>query len=641
MKYLVNLDMSKNEIQNAVLQNLASAPVNPKEGQFYFNTADSTMYVYAGGKWIDALFVYTLTAAAIKAALGFAPTNIKFGADSSKGSATGSKAVYIATDTKKIYLDNASGSWLQVGGQDSIAWGKVTGKPSTFTPPVASGSQLGGIKVGDNLKIESDGTLSAVYGGSDGTNVYLIKQQVYTATAGQRDFTITNGEYRTGAGLLSVFLNGVKLSATAITETGNTSFRLPSGLSAGDIVLAEYVQIMDAEVYLSHAAEHLPGGADAIPYATEEIGGLISPQLVIKLNAIAEGANKTVVDSALSSTSTNPVQNKLIYSALAGKVPTTRKVNGKALSGDISLSAADVGADASGTASSAVSGHNSSATAHSDIRKLIQDVKDELGAFLDIDDTTMDQATEFVAYMKANRSLIESVTTSKANAADLKAHTDNTSNPHKVTKSQVGLGNVENVSVNNHAPTYTDVTSLTTLVSGEKFTAAFPKIKLAITTLINHLDNKNNPHEVDKSDVGLGNVPNVATNNQTPTYSAASTLATLVSGEKLSVSMGKIMKAISDLITHLADTTKHITSSERTSWNSRTKKYAANIGNGSATEITVTHSLGTQDVTVLVRETASPYNQVFCDVKVVSTTQIKLLFATAPASGAYRVVVTG
>lgn len=577
MKYLANLDMSKNEIQNAVLQNLASAPANPKEGQFYFNTADSTMYVYAGGKWVDALFVYTLTAAAIKAALGFAPTNIKFGADSSKGSATGSKAVYIATDTKKIYLDNASGSWLQVGGQDSIAWSKVTGKPSTFTPPVASGSQLGGIKVGDNLKIESDGTLSAVYGGSDGTNVYLIKQQVYTATAGQRDFTITNGEYRTGAGLLSVFLNGVKLSATAITETGNTSFRLPSGLSAGDIVLAEYVQIMDAEAYLSHAAEHLPGGADAIPYATEEIGGLISPELVIKLNSIAEGANKTVVDSALSSTSTNPVQNKLIYSALAGKVPTTRKVNGKALSGDISLSAADVGADASGTASSAVSGHNTSTTAHDDIRKLITGLTTRLNALANSTDEDLDQMAELVAYIKSNKSLIDSITTSKANAADLTTHTGNT----------------------------------------------------------------NNPHKVDKSDVGLGNVPNVATNNQTPTYSAASTLATLVSGEKLSVSMGKIMKAISDLITHLADTTKHITSSERTSWNSRTKKYAANIGNGSATEITVTHSLGTQDVTVLVRETASPYNQVFCDVKVISTTQIKLLFATAPASGAYRVVVTG
>ena len=55
------------------------------------------------------------------------------------------------------------------------------------------------------------------------------------------------------------------------------------------------------------------------------------------------------VDEALSNTSGNPVQNKVINAALAGKVPTTRKVNGKALSADISLSAADVGAAESQT----------------------------------------------------------------------------------------------------------------------------------------------------------------------------------------------------------------------------------------------------------------------------------------------------
>lgn len=53
------------------------------------------------------------------------------------------------------------------------------------------------------------------------------------------------------------------------------------------------------------------------------------------------------IDSALSSTSTNAVQNKVVNSALNGKVPTTRTVNGKALSADISLSASDVSAIAS------------------------------------------------------------------------------------------------------------------------------------------------------------------------------------------------------------------------------------------------------------------------------------------------------
>lgn len=90
----------------------------------------------------------------------------------------------------------------------------------------------------------------------------------------------------------------------------------------------------------------------------------------------------------------------------------------------------------------------------------------------------------------------------------LNAHTGNKSNPHSVTKSQVGLGNVPNVATNNQTPTYSDTTTLVTLSSGEKISIAFAKIKLAITTLINHLANKSNPHGVTKSQVGLGNVEN-------------------------------------------------------------------------------------------------------------------------------------
>lgn len=66
--------------------------------------------------------------------------------------------------------------------------------------------------------------------------------------------------------------------------------------------------------------------------------------LLNKLNGIADGANKTIVDSAMSSTSTNPVQNKVVKAQLDSKVPTSRTVNGKALSTNITLGAGDVGA---------------------------------------------------------------------------------------------------------------------------------------------------------------------------------------------------------------------------------------------------------------------------------------------------------
>lgn len=49
----VDLDLSQNEIQNAVIQNLSSAPPNPKEGQIYYNTVDDIYYGYSNGSWIN------------------------------------------------------------------------------------------------------------------------------------------------------------------------------------------------------------------------------------------------------------------------------------------------------------------------------------------------------------------------------------------------------------------------------------------------------------------------------------------------------------------------------------------------------------------------------------------------------------
>ena len=46
---------------------------------------------------------------------------------------------------------------------------------------------------------------------------------------------------------------------------------------------------------------------------------LMSAEDKVKLDGIAEGANKTIVDTALSKTSENPISNKAVNAALAGK----------------------------------------------------------------------------------------------------------------------------------------------------------------------------------------------------------------------------------------------------------------------------------------------------------------------------------
>lgn len=57
--------------------------------------------------------------------------------------------------------------------------------------------------------------------------------------------------------------------------------------------------------------------------------------------------------------------------------------------------------------------HNTSVTAHDDVRNLISILSTRLNSLADSDDTTLDQLSEIVAYIKNNKSLIDGVTTSK------------------------------------------------------------------------------------------------------------------------------------------------------------------------------------------------------------------------------------
>ena len=51
--FLAPINLNKNEMQNMRLQNLASAPENPVEGQVYHNTTDHKTYAYNGTSWVE------------------------------------------------------------------------------------------------------------------------------------------------------------------------------------------------------------------------------------------------------------------------------------------------------------------------------------------------------------------------------------------------------------------------------------------------------------------------------------------------------------------------------------------------------------------------------------------------------------
>lgn len=108
VKFASPLDLQKLELQNAVIQNLASAPASPVEGQVYLNTTDDNLYVYVDGNWVDL----TSQGVTYSAGTGLSLASNTFSADFGTGSgkvAEGNDSRFPTSD-EKAALAGTSGS---------------------------------------------------------------------------------------------------------------------------------------------------------------------------------------------------------------------------------------------------------------------------------------------------------------------------------------------------------------------------------------------------------------------------------------------------------------------------------------------------------------------------------------------------
>ena len=121
-KFLVSIDLNKNELQNAVIQNLGTAPSTPLDGQIYYNTSDDTLYFWNGSAWVDVQ----------QSAEILADT---FSNRPAAGAGNSGKLFY-ATDQQLLYYSNGT-TWSQVSNFGSVSaqtsYGDVSGNGSANT----------------------------------------------------------------------------------------------------------------------------------------------------------------------------------------------------------------------------------------------------------------------------------------------------------------------------------------------------------------------------------------------------------------------------------------------------------------------------------------------------------------------------
>jgi hypothetical protein len=258
-KFLTSIDLAKNELQNAVVQNLAADPSSPIAGQVYYNTSSNEMRIY-NGTIFEAIGLNGVTADA-------AELNLLDGAT--------------LTTTELNFVD---------GVTSAIQTQLDTKSPSnnpTFTGTVT-------LDTGVNLVFEGttanafELTLTA----GDPTDDRVVTLPDLTTTLVGRDTvdTLTNKT------ITSPTVSGLYLSDLSIVVEGSTTDDFETTLSFVDPTADRTIYVPDANGTLARVENKLHDFAlatAAVDLNNQKITNLTDP------TNPQDAANKRYVDSAV------------------------------------------------------------------------------------------------------------------------------------------------------------------------------------------------------------------------------------------------------------------------------------------------------------------------------------------------------
>ena len=263
-----------------------------------------------------------------KTVINSVPTAAEVGADPS-GSAntalTNAKAYTdTALNTAKSYTDTALNTAKSY--TDTSVANLINSAPTTL-------DTLGEIATAMNENAEVVDALEASIGtkanASDLTSHTGNKSNPHGVTLSQLGVSATATELNYVDGVTSNIQTQLNAkAATSAIPTKTSQLTNDSGFKTTDNNTTYTISKSGSTITLTGSDGKTSSVTDAdtnttYSAATTSAAGLMSAADKTKLDGIATGANKITVDTALSSTSTNPVQNKVINTALASKANTS------------------------------------------------------------------------------------------------------------------------------------------------------------------------------------------------------------------------------------------------------------------------------------------------------------------------------
>lgn len=654
-KFLANLDLNQNELQNAVVQVLSSNPSSPTTGQIYYNSANNVLRYYNGTVWED-----------LAAGTGGETNQNAFSIIAVDGQSN------VAADAKTDTLTFEEGSNIT-----------ITTNASTDTVTISASGDVASVNgQTGTVTLDADDISDAATTNKFATSAQLTKVDFITITQAVDLDTLESNVATNNAKVSNVTTNlGVTANGTSLTVTSSdgTNASIPAATtSAWGAMTDEDKTKLDgieasADVTDSTNVTTALGSISVTAHSdvtSVGSGAIITSAERSKLSGIEASADVTDsanVTSALGSISvtahsdvTSVGSGAIITSAERTKlsgISTGADVTATALpliSSDVTIGdASDVTVTTSGGLT--VTGDltvNGTTTTVDSTNTNISDALIELGSGNTGANSNdlgliLERGTTgnngFIGWDESADKFTVGTTTATGASTGSLAITTGTL-----------VANIEgNVTgdVTGNADTATELaTARNIALSGDvSGSASFDgSANISITATVADDSHNHTIANVDGLQTALNakvetlsDLSITATATEINLLGGITTLSGSNTGDEESASItvaGVVELATNTETTTGTDTARAVTpAGAKAAIDART--YVTSIGDGTNTSYTITHGLGTRDVIIQLYDSSS-YDTVFADVVRTNTTQATISFASAPTTNDVRVLVT-